>query len=106
VTGLAKRDVWREGESGRIAMQNAHSTGADRGRGKVPVNQGPADCCICGAPIPPMGGLLIGRRGFAHLSCRESGKSEVTTVRTSGGTFTQNRKGRCEDAPCCGCCTI
>lgn len=20
--------------------------------------------------------------------------------------FTRNRRGRCEDAPCCGCCTI
>ncbi len=25
---------------------------------------------------------------------------------TSGGTFYQNRAGRCEDAPCCGCCTM
>lgn len=21
-------------------------------------------------------------------------------------TYTRNTKGRCEDAPCCGCCTI
>jgi len=28
------------------------------------------------------------------------------TVETSGGTFYRNRNGRCEDAPCCGCCTI
>lgn len=27
-------------------------------------------------------------------------------VRTSGGTFYQNPRGRCEDAPCCGCCTF
>ena len=27
-------------------------------------------------------------------------------VRTSGGTFYRNRNGRCEDAPCCGCCTF
>lgn len=27
-------------------------------------------------------------------------------IRTSGGTFYQNRGGRCEDAPCCGCCTF
>lgn len=25
---------------------------------------------------------------------------------TSGGTFYRNKNGRCEDAPCCGCCTI
>ena len=27
-------------------------------------------------------------------------------IRTSGGTFYRNKAGRCEDAPCCGCCTI
>jgi hypothetical protein len=26
-------------------------------------------------------------------------------VRTSGGEFYQNHNGRCEDAPCCGCCS-
>lgn len=34
------------------------------------------------------------------------GGSEVYEVRTSGGTFYRNRKGICEDAPCCGCCTF
>ena len=28
------------------------------------------------------------------------------TFETSGGVFYRNRNGRCEDAPCCGCCTI
>lgn len=27
-------------------------------------------------------------------------------VRTSTGTYYRNYNGRCEDAPCCGCCTI
>jgi len=28
-------------------------------------------------------------------------------IRTSTGhTFYRNKRGRCEDAPCCGCCTI
>jgi hypothetical protein len=30
----------------------------------------------------------------------------VISIRTSGGSFTRNANGRCEDAPCCGCCTI
>jgi hypothetical protein len=47
-----------------------------------------------------------------HKSC---GAGPVnTTVRTegmvfietSGGSFYQNAKGRCEDAPACGCCTF
>lgn len=25
---------------------------------------------------------------------------------SSGQTATRNRRGRCEDAPCCGCCTF
>lgn len=30
----------------------------------------------------------------------------LTVVRTSSGAvWTQNRRGRCEDAPCCGCCS-
>jgi hypothetical protein len=27
-------------------------------------------------------------------------------VTTSGGTFYTRAGGRCEDAPCCGCCTF
>ncbi|MEE8536902.1 MAG: hypothetical protein V3S71_02770 [Acidobacteriota bacterium] len=30
----------------------------------------------------------------------------VIEIRTSGGTFTRNAHGICEDAPCCGCCTF
>jgi hypothetical protein len=25
---------------------------------------------------------------------------------STGATITQNRRGICEDAPCCGCCTF
>ena len=34
------------------------------------------------------------------------GRYVSDVIRTSGGTFYRNRNGRCEDAPCCGCCTI
>ena len=34
------------------------------------------------------------------------GRYVSDVFRTSGGTFYRNKKGRCEDAPCCGCCTI
>lgn len=37
---------------------------------------------------------------------RRSSGRRVHTFRTSSGwTGTQNVRGRCEDAPCCGCCT-
>lgn len=36
---------------------------------------------------------------------RRMARQGLTVIRTSGGTWTQNSRGRCEDAPCCGCCT-
>lgn len=36
----------------------------------------------------------------------DTGRYVSHTFRTSGGTFYRNKRGRCEDAPCCGCCTI
>lgn len=34
------------------------------------------------------------------------GRYVSDVFRTSGGTFYRNKRGRCEDAPCCGCCDI
>jgi hypothetical protein len=34
------------------------------------------------------------------------GRYVSDVFRTSGGTFYRNKRGRCEDAPACGCCTI
>ena len=43
-------------------------------------------------------GTLANDRKLAH--------SGLTVVRfSSGETMTVNSRGRCEDAPCCGCCT-
>ena len=47
-----------------------------------------------------------GRWTVRHLECHASGRAEVMTVRTAGWTGTRNRHGRCEDAPCCGCCSF
>ena len=72
------------------------------------VNKYRIKCSICGAMIPTNGGViwLDGRRWIgAHLACQESGKAEVVTIRLSSGEVIRtNRRGRCEDAPCCGCC--
>lgn len=41
------------------------------------------------------------------LACRDprmQGQVVVTTF-ADGTQVYRNRKGRCEDAPCCGCCT-
>ncbi len=37
---------------------------------------------------------------------RRLAKRGLSVIRfSSGAVMTQNSKGRCEDAPCCGCCT-
>jgi hypothetical protein len=46
------------------------------------------------------------REAGARRSSGRRRRSDVVSIRTSGGSFTRNANGRCEDAPCCGCCTI
>jgi hypothetical protein len=75
-------------------------------------NKYAADCTVCGATVPANGGALR-RRGRAwlvtHTVCADdsaTGISGAVTVTrfNSGGSNWQNSRGRCEDAPCCGCC--
>ena len=74
------------------------------------VNRYPGICYYCDGRVPANGGNLFkvaGRWVVAHLACLASGGSVVNTYAFSGGeTFIRNKKGTCEDAPCCGCCTI
>ena len=73
------------------------------------VNRYAGTCDTCGGPVQARAGYLhrtpAGRWMPRHLAC-ENGTPRVTTFRLgSGATVTQNVNGRCEDAPCCGCCT-
>jgi hypothetical protein len=68
-------------------------------------------CQSCGEYVRPRAGNLVkdeeGKRWLVyHLKCNAATESVSNEIITSGGTFYRNRKGRCEDAPCCGCCTI
>jgi len=72
------------------------------------VNRYAADCFECGGPVAAKAGTLT-KAGRAwrvrHLAC-DTGPG-VSVIRfSSGATEIRNRNGRCEDAPCCGCCTI
>lgn len=72
-------------------------------------NKFPAPCATCGNLVAVNAGTVQkenGRWVVTHLACAEAGQPAVMKIRTSGGSFTRNRRGRCEDAPCCGCCTI
>lgn len=43
----------------------------------------------------------------AYLRCSMArGVSDVWRSAYSGREYYRNRRGRCEDAPCCGCCNI
>jgi hypothetical protein len=73
------------------------------------VNKFKSICAECGAPVPAQGGTLT-REGskwvVRHLACGEGRGPQVHYVRTSSGwEGSRNVNGRCEDAPCCGCCT-
>jgi transposase-like protein len=69
-------------------------------------------------PCPSCDGeaTLLGALGTTpHYRCRACGwtfagpdesRNVSHVIRTTGGTFYRNKAGRCEDAPCCGCCTI
>ena len=74
------------------------------------VNKYAGTCEYCGGKVPPNGGTVrkAGRRWkVAHLACAEGKEPRVITFRfSSGETAIRNARGRCEDAPCCGCCTI
>ena len=86
----------------------------------------PGTCADCGRPIRPGDSIAFFGRGHAeHQACAEErGATEETelsaTLRSdrvtarrglsvtrfaSGAVVTTNSHGRCEDAPCCGCCS-
>jgi hypothetical protein len=73
----------------------------------------PGRCAVSGAPIRPGDTITFDKRRktvlVASAAPREPvGVSDTVTFYGSAGarTYYRNRNGRCEDAPCCGCCTI
>ncbi len=43
---------------------------------------------------------------FGEYGTTEWNSRPVVEIRTNSGTYYQRAGGRCEDAPCCGCCTF
>ena len=73
------------------------------------VNKYPTTCTYCGGRVAKNAGYVwkhAGRWVGTHLACDTSGAPEVSTIVIGDNTYTRNSRGRCEDAPCCGCCTI
>jgi len=73
-------------------------------------NRYPGKCIACGSIVPANGGILRkskrGRWYVKHLCCEDDrGHSVEYRFSGSDNVVYQNSRGRCEDAPCCGCCT-
>jgi len=80
-------------------------------------NKYSAPCASCGARVPANAGTLSkrGRRWVvrhAAGACGSAPAPAVAHARFYGGRgpgsyvdVFQNTSGRCEDAPCCGCCS-
>jgi hypothetical protein len=69
----------------------------------------PGTCVRTGREIRPGDRIMFHGRGRSVLLSRSSTRASapVSDTYTFGDrTFYRNRNGRCEDAPCCGCCTI
>lgn len=79
------------------------------------VNKYSGTCKYCQGHVEARAGILVprsvrGRKGgrwaVAHLACAQEQSPQVaTTVFSSGAVVTRNVRGRCIDAPCCGCCS-
>ena len=79
----------------------------------------PGTCARTGAPIAPGDTIDYHGKGRSILRARASTRDlDAPEIRESdlqlavdhlvigGQSYYRNRRGRCEDAPCCGCCTI
>jgi hypothetical protein len=64
-------------------------------------------CADTGASIAPGDTISYDRSTRRTVLLLQRAAVYVSDViETSGGVFYRNKRGRCEDAPCCGCCTI
>jgi hypothetical protein len=82
----------------------------------------PGTCAVSGAPIRVGDQITydtVARKAFfvepgdcqvssEYLASRTRTKPHYISdvFRIGSKEFYQNKKGRCEDAPCCGCCTF
>lgn len=64
----------------------------------------PGTCARTGRAIRPGDVITFNNARKPVLVQQQHNVSD--TVQFGDRTFYRNRNGRCEDAPCCGCCTI
>jgi len=62
-------------------------------------------CADCGAALPVGASARWYRSGKLYgLTCHEPAPPAERAARRSRGRSAPVSRGRCEDAPCCGCC--
>jgi hypothetical protein len=70
----------------------------------------PGTCARTGTRISPGDPIVsVGRNRYAHASDTPATREDryVSHIwRLSGKELYRNKAGRCEDAPCCGCCNV
>ena len=65
----------------------------------------PGKCSRSGARINPGDYIIVNTA--SRTAALQPDADTITFYGEHGPQhFTRNRRGRCEDAPCCGCCTI
>jgi hypothetical protein len=70
-------------------------------------NQYAGECTGCGVQVPAGRGILTGRRRAWQVWCAGCAEEAVPAGAEEGsgsGGGRAEQRGRCEDAPCCGCC--
>ena len=73
----------------------------------------PGTCARTGRAIKPgdVISFTAARKAVLVQQMHNDGADNVTpytsdVIQFGDKTFYRNKNGRCEDAPCCGCCTI
>jgi len=67
---------------------------------QIPEENIGAACALVGNAPP------LRKAGAKYRHDRSGGNVSVVYRFSSGHVAYRNKAGRCEDAPCCGCCTI
>ena len=65
----------------------------------------PGRCSRSGARINP-GDVILYDTATKRASLQPDSDTITFYGESGPTTFYRNSRGRCEDAPCCGCCTI
>lgn len=71
-------------------------------------NQYPGTCEFCRQPVAAKAGEIFKDRSNRWRVAHKRGECNRVSdeIRIGDNTSYRNKRGLCEDVPCCGCCTI